>query len=296
MNKTFVALIATTMLLSGATAFADEGERESSRDKSDQQRIVKMTTHESEDGQKSYSYKKRCFTTTASARTTSREREERETRRSVRSVCPPIVVATTTPAVPAIPPVVPPTVPPAATSTSAVLTISNLAVSAIGTSSATVTWNTNTAASAKIFYSVTAPVTTSGVANWSDANLLLAHGVQLKGLTANTTYYYIVTDANGSTTATSNQGTFKTLAVVVTPPAAPTFTLAQIASHNTAANCYSAVSGGVYDLTTYISSHPGGSVIASICGKDGTALFTAQHGGQSTPVSVLASYKIGTLI
>ena len=82
----------------------------------------------------------------------------------------------------------------------------------------------------------------------------------------------------------------------VTPPAAPTFTLAQIATHNTAGNCYSAISGGVYNITSYISSHPGGSSIVAVCGKDGTALFTAQHGGQSTPVSVLAAYKIGTLI
>ena len=50
----------------------------------------------------------------------------------------------------------------------------------------------------------------------------------------------------------------------------------------------------VYDLTSYVSNHPGGaSAIAAICGKDGTAAFSGQHGGQSTPTSVLSSFKIG---
>ena len=52
----------------------------------------------------------------------------------------------------------------------------------------------------------------------------------------------------------------------------------------------------VYDLTSYVSSHPGGSaVIKAICGKDGTAAFSGQHGGAKTPTSVLASFKLGAL-
>jgi cytochrome b involved in lipid metabolism len=56
------------------------------------------------------------------------------------------------------------------------------------------------------------------------------------------------------------------------------------------------VSKSVYDLTSYVSSHPGGaSAISALCGKDATSAFTGQHGGQSSPTNVLASFKLGTL-
>lgn len=81
-----------------------------------------------------------------------------------------------------------------------------------------------------------------------------------------------------------------------TVPASGTFTMTQVATHNSAASCYSVVSGVVYDLTSYVSKHPGGqSAIKSICGVDGTAGFSGQHGGQSKPTNTLAQFKIGVL-
>ncbi len=77
-------------------------------------------------------------------------------------------------------------------------------------------------------------------------------------------------------------------------PSANTFTMAQISLHNSASDCYTAISGSVYNLTSYIAQHPGGSgAIISLCGKDGTAAFNAQHAGQSNPAGQLASLKIG---
>lgn len=76
-----------------------------------------------------------------------------------------------------------------------------------------------------------------------------------------------------------------------------TFTMAQVAAHNSAASCYSAISGSVYDLTSFVSQHPGGSAaIKSLCGVDGTASYNAQHGGARRPTNELAPLKIGTLI
>ena len=73
-------------------------------------------------------------------------------------------------------------------------------------------------------------------------------------------------------------------------------TLTEIATHDTATDCWSVVNKNVYDLTSYVSSHPGGSaVIKAICGKDGSAAFSGQHGGAATPTSVLASFKLGAL-
>jgi cytochrome b involved in lipid metabolism len=77
---------------------------------------------------------------------------------------------------------------------------------------------------------------------------------------------------------------------------ANTFTMVQIASHNSAASCWSVVGGSVYDLSSFVSKHPGGSsAIKSMCGVDGTAAFSGQHGSSGKPASTLAQYKIGAL-
>ena len=81
------------------------------------------------------------------------------------------------------------------------------------------------------------------------------------------------------------------------PPSSPTaYTLAQVATHDSAASCWSAINGKVYDLTSWINQHPGGpQAILSICGVDGSSAFNDQHGGQSRPANELAGFAIGTL-
>jgi uncharacterized membrane protein len=79
-----------------------------------------------------------------------------------------------------------------------------------------------------------------------------------------------------------------------TSKVAGTYTLADLKKHATAASCWSAINGNVYDLTKWINRHPGGAnVIKGLCGRDGTAGFNGQHGGQSRPASELAAFKIG---
>ncbi len=74
------------------------------------------------------------------------------------------------------------------------------------------------------------------------------------------------------------------------------FTLADIALHANGQSCYTAINGKVYDLTAWISEHPGGEqAILSICGKDGSDAFNAQHGGQARPERELANFLIGDL-
>ena len=73
-------------------------------------------------------------------------------------------------------------------------------------------------------------------------------------------------------------------------------TLAQVKANSTAANCWTIVDDNVYNLTTWIKSHPGGeNAILSLCGKDGTSAFKAQHTGRAGPIGQLDSYKIGKL-
>lgn len=74
------------------------------------------------------------------------------------------------------------------------------------------------------------------------------------------------------------------------------YTSAEVAFHSTETSCWTSIDGNVYDVTTWISKHPGGSqAILSLCGKDGSAAFDNQHGGQRRPAEELATFQIGTL-
>lgn len=74
------------------------------------------------------------------------------------------------------------------------------------------------------------------------------------------------------------------------------FTLEEISRNNTEQSCYSVINDNVYDLTSWIQKHPGGARnILRICGKDGTAEFGGQHGGEQRPESILDGFKIGVL-
>lgn len=86
-----------------------------------------------------------------------------------------------------------------------------------------------------------------------------------------------------------------------TPTPAPTgpksYTMAEVAKHGIPSNCWSAINGGVYNLTSWIDQHPGGSdAITSLCGADGSSAFNDQHGGERRPVNELAGFKVGVLV
>jgi cytochrome b involved in lipid metabolism len=74
------------------------------------------------------------------------------------------------------------------------------------------------------------------------------------------------------------------------------FSMTEVQAHKTPADCWSAINGLVYDLTTWINRHPGGTKpIESLCGTDGSARFVKKHGGASAPQAALVLLKIGTL-
>jgi cytochrome b involved in lipid metabolism len=89
--------------------------------------------------------------------------------------------------------------------------------------------------------------------------------------------------------------------VTATPTPTPTvtkssYTMADVRANATPTKCWSAIDGNVYDLTRWISSHPGGSSpIRFLCGIDGTNAFKAQHANQSNPMARLTSYLLGPL-
>jgi hypothetical protein len=74
------------------------------------------------------------------------------------------------------------------------------------------------------------------------------------------------------------------------------YTMTRVKANDTAASCWTVVSGNVYDLTKWIDQHPGGSgAIKSLCGTDGTAAFNGMHQGQGKPASRLSGYLLGPL-
>ena len=77
-------------------------------------------------------------------------------------------------------------------------------------------------------------------------------------------------------------------------PVESKYSMANIAKNDSTSSCWAAISGKAYDLTAWISRHPGGAgAIVSICGTDATSVFQGKHGGQSGPASSLSAYLLG---
>lgn len=111
--------------------------------------------------------------------------------------------------------------------------------------------------------------------------------------TANNTIQNPVKTITGGTTTTTTTTSQTTTQTTSSPEG---ITLAQVASHNSRASCWSAINGSVYDLTSWISNHPGGeNAILSICGIDGSNAYNGQHGGSSKPARILGGFKLGAL-
>jgi cytochrome b involved in lipid metabolism len=95
------------------------------------------------------------------------------------------------------------------------------------------------------------------------------------------------------------RGPAPTPTVAPTPTASATpagFTMDQVKANNSSSKCWTVIDSKVYDLTNWISSHPGGAgAITSLCGTDGTSSFKGQHGGAGQPASRLAGYLLGPL-
>jgi len=81
--------------------------------------------------------------------------------------------------------------------------------------------------------------------------------------------------------------------------AVPAYTLAQVAEHATAADCWMAIEGKVYDVSAYVPQHPAPrSVITAWCGKEATeGMRTKGYGRDHSPAGwmLLEQYLIGEL-
>ncbi len=79
-----------------------------------------------------------------------------------------------------------------------------------------------------------------------------------------------------------------------TPTGPKIYTMAEVQAAAATGQCLTIINGGVYNLSTWISKHPGGAAaIQSLCGINGTAKFMAMHGGAPKQEAILATYKVG---
>lgn len=83
------------------------------------------------------------------------------------------------------------------------------------------------------------------------------------------------------------------------------FSASEVAEHDTSKDCWTIIEGNVYDVTSFISEHPGGENILSACGVDASSYFrgeqpgagggTNDHTGDSEALRQLSSLQIGVL-
>lgn len=100
-----------------------------------------------------------------------------------------------------------------------------------------------------------------------------------------------------SKTSTTNTVTSRdTVASTGTDSTTNMYSLNDVAAHDSPEDCWSVVSNNVYDLTAWISQHPGGAGnIERTCGIDATDDFIGEHDGQRQPERELANFRIGEL-
>src|SRR3546814_19188197 len=63
-----------------------------------------------------------------------------------------------------------------------------------------------------------------------------------------------------------------------------TFTMSEVAQHSAKEDCWTTISGDVYDLTEFVNRHPGGNEILRACGTGATTLFNSRQTDDGQPV------------
>jgi len=98
--------------------------------------------------------------------------------------------------------------------------------------------------------------------------------------------------STNTTTATPKSST-------TTQTSTSILTNSDVAKHNTASDCWIIIKNNAYNVTAYISAHPGGSEeIIKTCGTDATNAYDAIKGGRGHSPSAdsdLTSLFIGAI-
>jgi len=99
----------------------------------------------------------------------------------------------------------------------------------------------------------------------------------------------------------SNSVTSTLTAPASTTASTDTFTIDQVASHDSSSDCWLIINDKVYSVGKFLGEHPGGaSTIIPYCGKEATKAFDTQDrgpsGGHSSRASqMLNDYLVGSI-
>ena len=78
------------------------------------------------------------------------------------------------------------------------------------------------------------------------------------------------------------------------------FTLSEVQSHNTIDDLWTIYKNNVYDITEFVSKHPGGNIILNSAGKNVEDVWNSMgygwHAKSERIIKKLEKYKIGTLV
>jgi L-lactate dehydrogenase (cytochrome) len=72
------------------------------------------------------------------------------------------------------------------------------------------------------------------------------------------------------------------------------WSLSEVAKHNTAESCWIVINNSVYDLTDFLSAHPGGpEIILKYAGKDATIVYEPIHPPNALTDNLPPSKRLG---
>jgi cytochrome-b5 reductase len=69
----------------------------------------------------------------------------------------------------------------------------------------------------------------------------------------------------------------------------------ELAQHNLREDCWTVIKGKVYDITKYTPYHPGGDILLTAAGSDGTTLFMEYHPWVNAE-ALIGKYQVGYLV
>lgn len=107
-----------------------------------------------------------------------------------------------------------------------------------------------------------------------------------------------MTSSTTSSMQTSNSNSSNTSNTSMTSGSSKTYSEAEVAKNNSKSSCWVSYKGIVYDVTSYISKHPGGDDILKACGGSLEKYNSSHKGGAFDSAQVLSNLtplKIGDL-
>ena len=109
---------------------------------------------------------------------------------------------------------------------------------------------------------------------------------------------YLMAASNSTYTQLINPiSTYPTPSLVTKNATGSTYSLAEVAKHNSQTDCWLIINGNVYNATNYLFDHPGGAQnIIAYCGTDATVAYEGMRKHSSVRAQTdLSSLLIGAV-